>query len=198
MPRRVPVPVRVGGVESCGGGRRSVGDVDERTANLLGAFSLLVAGDIRAATGDAVGSGGASASALVLVASMGNPSIDQLARSLGLSHSGTVRLVDRLQAEGLLERQPGLDARSVALRLTRTGRRAVERIRAARQQVLAARLGVLDEADRARLAELLEKLLVGAVEAGATEWHVCQLCDVASCSEPYCPVERTARAIAAG
>ena len=41
------------------------------------------------------------------------PSIDVLRQVLGLTSSGTVRLVDRLEAEGSVTRRPGVDGRSV-------------------------------------------------------------------------------------
>ena len=38
---------------------------------------------------------------------LGGEPIDTLRQVLGLTHSGAVRLVDRLVAEGLAERRPG-------------------------------------------------------------------------------------------
>ncbi len=42
-------------------------------------------------------------------------SVTRLSSVLGLTHSGTVRLVDRLELEGLVERIGAKDARAVSL-----------------------------------------------------------------------------------
>src|SRR6185503_11105786 len=90
-----------------------------RTANLLGALGIVLA--------DALADAGGDSEAAALVA-IGGPSagasIDALSAVVGLSHSGTVRLVDRLEADGLLERRRGADQRSATLLLTPAGRRA--------------------------------------------------------------------------
>ena len=94
--------------------------MSRRDANLLGALGLLLADRLAEAVAPA---GGASAAeALVtLHARGGGRSIDALARVVGLSHSGTVRLADRLVSAGLAERRRGADQRSTALRLTPAG-----------------------------------------------------------------------------
>lgn len=167
--------------------------MEDRTSNLLGAFGVLLGDEVRAAASSEVG-GGAAASALVFIGSTCDPNIDAMARALALSHSGAVRLVDRLQRDGYVERAHGTDARSVALRLTSRGRTTLARLRAARREVLDRRLAPLSAAERRQLVGLLEKLLAEAVAGGVYEWRVCQLCEVAVCMEPYCPVDRAARA----
>jgi len=64
-------------------------------------------------------------------------SIDALRRVLGLSHSGGVRIVKRLEAEGLVAREPDpADGRAVRLHLTGAGEREARRLLAARQAAL--------------------------------------------------------------
>ena len=61
---------------------------------------------------------GGPSTATALVALHGTSSggtIDALAGRIGLSHSGAVRLVDRLAGDGLVERRRGADQRSAAL-----------------------------------------------------------------------------------
>src|SRR6266705_1793914 len=83
------------------------------------------------------------------------------ARRLALSHSATVRLVDRLEADGLVERRSGRDGRSVALFVTPAGETtAVEALRR-RGEALAEVLAPLSASERQRLAILLAKLLAG-------------------------------------
>src|SRR3569623_1664930 len=90
-------------------------------ANLLGALSLAVMDRIEQGARDVVGRGGETPAALVVIGYGQGMTNDQLRRILGLSHSGTVRLVDRLVSDQLVERRPAKDGREVALFLTATG-----------------------------------------------------------------------------
>jgi predicted MarR family transcription regulator len=114
---------------------------------------------------------------------------------LGLTPSGTVRLIDRLQDAGYVTRGPQRDGRSVAVRLTPAGRRAAQRVTRARGEVLQAALGDLSPAEREAFERTLSKLLVGLIRGpGAVRW-MCRLCDMTACgrSEGRCPVARAAR-----
>ena len=161
-----------------------------RQANLLGTASLLVADRLRAATESGVPPGADAPAALVALHTfLGGATIDALSRVLALSHSGTVRLIDRLAQAGLVERRPNPDGRAVALHLTAGGTRAARRAMAAREAVAGAALEPLDPAERAELARLLEKLLAGLVEDHAAARRCCRLCDVDACGHPdRCPV----------
>ncbi|MGH2743362.1 MAG: winged helix DNA-binding protein, partial [Thermoleophilaceae bacterium] len=101
------------------------GDRRERArgANLLGAVSLAVADRVRDAAERGTGQGGSAPAALVSLAGYldGSP-IDSVRGPLGLTHSATVRVVDRLVAAGLARRRGGADRRSVAVELTPAGR----------------------------------------------------------------------------
>jgi len=124
-----------------------------------------------------------------------HPSIDQLAQVLGLTHSGTVRLVDRLEGDGHVRRLPGPDGRSLALSLTASGRRAATRVAAARTQTLEQALAALHPAERDTLDRLVGRLLVTMMRGpGATRW-ICRLCDTDACerSTGGCPLEQEAR-----
>ena len=75
-----------------------------RTANLLGAIALGLADDILETAERHVAHGGCTPAALYVIGHEPGLSIDFLARVLGMSHPGTVRLVDRLEADGLIQR----------------------------------------------------------------------------------------------
>jgi MarR family transcriptional regulator, negative regulator of the multidrug operon emrRAB len=108
-----------------------------RTANLVGAWSLVVADAVTRTTERETGLGGAVPAALVTIGAYRDQSIEELRSALGLSQPGTVRLVDRLVAEGWVRRAPGRRPRTVALALTPAGRRMTRRVMAARvEQVL--------------------------------------------------------------
>jgi DNA-binding MarR family transcriptional regulator len=167
----------------------------DRAGNLLGALSLAVADRTSDALGDAAGHETAAAALTALHEFLEDPSVDLLRRVLGLTPSGTVRLVDRLEAAGHVKRQPGSDARSVAVHLTPSGRRAAERIAAARAQVLQDALAGLGADERRALEALAGRMLVGMMRGpGAVRW-MCRLCDMTACGrrEGRCPVANAAR-----
>jgi DNA-binding MarR family transcriptional regulator len=168
----------------------------DRTGNLLGALSLAVTDRTSAAVGGAASQSESAAVALsALHHFLDDPSVDLLRQVLGLTPSGTVRLVDRLQDAGYVTRRHGRDGRSVSLRLTASGRRAAERVSTARGEVLEAALSGLTPAERAALEEVVSHVLVGLIRGpGATRW-MCRLCDTTACGrqEGRCPVANAAR-----
>jgi DNA-binding MarR family transcriptional regulator len=168
----------------------------DRTGNLLGALSLAVTDRTSAAAGEALGQ---SESAVVALSALHHflkdPSVDLLRQVLGLTPSGTVRLVDRLQEAGYVTRRPGRDGRSVSLRLTASGRRAAERVSVARGEVLLDALSGLEPGDREALDEIVSRILTGLIRGpGATRW-LCRLCDTTACGREagLCPVANAAR-----
>ena|SRR5215218_4643803 len=168
---------------------------EARQANLLGALSLAVAERLEAATQKAAGQGGSSPAALAALSQfLDGSSIDTLRRPLGLTHSATVRLTDRLAEAGLVRREPGPDARSVSIRLTPAGRRAATRVLAEREAALRALLEPLDEGDRAALGSVSEKLLFGLTADRSAARHICRMCDGYACGHEQgrCPVTRAA------
>ncbi len=179
---------------------------DERLANVLGAFVIALSDELQAATTQVAGHTGAGPAALVALSDLlAERSVDDLRRALGLTHSGGVRVVDRLVAGGLAERRPGPDGRSVALALTERGRRLAGDVQQARLAPLHEVLSVLDDRERGQLTVLLEKL-VGAVVVRRLEarragvdppggW-LCRLCDAVACERPEgrCPAANAARA----
>jgi DNA-binding MarR family transcriptional regulator len=173
----------------------------DRTGNLLGALSLAVTDRASVAVGDAAGQSESAAVALsALHHFLEDPSVDLLRRVLGLTPSGAVRLLDRLEDAGYIRRRPGQDGRSVAIRLTASGRRAAERVSTARAEVLEDALAGLAPLQRRALDEILSSVLVGLIRGpGATRW-MCRLCDMGACgrAEGRCPVANAARERYAG
>jgi MarR family transcriptional regulator, negative regulator of the multidrug operon emrRAB len=117
--------------------------------------------------------------------------IDFLARLLQISHPAAVRLVDRLESEGLVERRADReDARSRKLVLTRAGQRAAVAAATKRFELLDEILAPLTAAERRRLEPLLEKLLAGLTSDRWDARHICRLCDIPTCESPSCPVDK--------
>lgn len=164
-----------------------------RDANLVGALALSVTDRTSTAMAEAAGVSQTAATALsALHQFLERPSVDQLRQVLGLTSSGTVRLVDGLVRAGYVRRRPGRDARSTAIALTASGRAAAKRVAAARAAVLVDVLAPLSEAERATLADVVGKLLAGLVrEPGAVGWN-CRQCDTVTCrgAAGGCPVLR--------
>lgn len=156
--------------------------------NALGALTLEVAGRVQEA-GEAASPHGASVPAALtaLHGLTGGQSIDALRRVVGLTHSGAVRLVDRLAAAGLVERRVGADGRAVALQLTPEGRRAARRVLARREAALETVLAPLTPRERADLARLHERLLAELGGGRGERRRICRLCDVDACGRD-CPV----------
>lgn len=161
---------------------------DRRTANIVGALALALADSFLSAAAAAAPEPGQAAAAIALLRHEPGMPIERMRHALALSHPGTVRLIDRLVADGLVERRPGLhDRRSVALHLTQDGERRCTRILGVRHDRLARALDVLGPDERAAYARLTEKLLSAFVENERHAYSVCRLCDTGACTD--CPVE---------
>jgi DNA-binding MarR family transcriptional regulator len=115
--------------------------------------------------------------------------VDQLRQVLGLTPSGTVRLVDRLADTGYVVRHPGADARSTSLELTDEGRVVAEAVSEARAQLLVNLVGGLDADEQAGLDRIASTLLRSMKRGpGATRW-ICRVCDTQACGRDagLCP-----------
>jgi DNA-binding MarR family transcriptional regulator len=169
----------------------------DRPANVLGALALSVADQIADATAGAAGRAESAPAALAaLLHFLDRPSVDRLRQVLGLTSSGTVRLLDRLAESGYVERQEGGDRRSTAVVLTPAGHAVAEQVCRARAAVLDRALSVLSDVERAEFDRLTGKIMVGMMrEPGAVRWG-CRLCDTGICrgSPGGCPVGNAARA----
>lgn len=173
----------------------------QHAANALGALSLVVAARMSSAVESIAGLGPSAPAALAALHEfLDGGSVTQLSSVLGLTHSGTVRLVDRLGVEGLVERAGAQDGRAVSVVLTRTGRRLAVRILQAREKTLTSALSALTSDEVDNFAAALDTMLTTATRARAEErsahshdrpqpW-LCRLCDFAACgrSEGNCPV----------
>lgn len=176
----------------------------QHTANVLGALSLVVADRVNTAV-EAIAALGPSAPAALAAMHefLDGGSVTQLSSVLGLTHSGTVRLVDRLAAEGLVERVGAEDGRAVSVVLTERGRDMAAQVLRTRERSLASVLTELSPDEVDSLAAVLDTMLTTVTLARAEErsartvgrpspW-LCRLCDFAACgrSEGNCPVNNT-------
>jgi MarR family transcriptional regulator, negative regulator of the multidrug operon emrRAB len=172
---------------------------DRRTGNLLGALALTLSDRAAAAVQADAGVSRSDAAALVTLRNYaeGKP-LDLLRRALALSQPGVVRLADRLEARGLVERHRGdRDGRAVALRLTAAGRGAADAALAARADAIDAALDALDAAERRALTPMLERMLGAETTDSTASLVICRMCDPDVCGHPArCPVTQAAIAVA--
>lgn len=158
----------------------------DRTANLLGVVALAVTDRIEGTARDILSHVGETPAALIVIGYGFGPSNDRLRRILGLSHPGTVRLVDRLVADGLVERREGSDKRAIALYLTKRGKALREQLLRGRLAAIRPFLVSFTEAETETFAALLHKMLSAMNPTDLERCTLCRLCDDRVCSN--CPI----------
>src|SRR4249919_133191 len=167
--------------------------MDARAQNILGAWLLLAADTVGAATEQAAGHRGALAATLVVLRQEPGIGIDRLAATLQVSQPAAVRLVNQLVTSGLARRgTDGADGRRTSVRLTAAGARAAGAVLTARQRALEDLLSGLAPAERDQLGRLAEKACVAKVDGWLQGQQVCRLCDTTSCPPASCPVDAAA------
>jgi DNA-binding MarR family transcriptional regulator len=168
--------------------------VSRRLENLLGALAVGLSDAITSAVETTTGHAGAAGAALATLAQEPGLGIEQLRAPLGRTQSATVRVVDRLVADGYAERRPGRDQRSIAVFLTAKGAEAAARVLATREQALSEAVSPLTPGERKALTGALEKMLTQITSDRAHADLICRLCDLAACPQSACPVDSAARA----
>lgn len=158
----------------------------DRTANMLGVVGLAVAERIEGSARDILSHAGETPAAVVVIGYGLGPSNDQLRRILGLSHPGSVRLVDRLVADGLVERRRGRDRRAIALYLTAPGERLREALLKGRLAAIRPLLAPLTPPEQEALGALLHKMLARMETTDLERCSLCRLCDDRVCTD--CPI----------
>src|SRR4051812_202253 len=142
--------------------------VTTRTANLLGALSLALIDRMADST---------QAAAIVTLFNTPGLTVGGLARVVGLSHAGAVRVVDGLVADGLVTRSRGNDAREVVLHLEPKGKRSARSGLADRAALLDDALARLAADDLKSLERIAEELLAALTPNPDAADHTCRLCD---------------------
>ena len=126
----------------------------------FGALALAVADSIASASVSLSPSGPAAALLVFLSFEPGLP-ISVLASRIRLSHAGTVRLIDRLESDHLVERRRHTaDKRARLIHLTNAGVKMTGVLLRAREQVIATCVSPLSPTDLNTLGRLSERLLI--------------------------------------
>ena len=159
-----------------------------RGQNLLGALVTAVNDRMQWQAEKAIGLGGQMPAALVTIGHNYGESVEFLSGILQMSHSGCVRLVDKLDEQGLIERRPGKDKRSLSLYLTPKGREFKRDVLRARREALDAVFEKLDDQQQHSLVNLLEVMLTAMTHCKNDADIICRLCEEQTCAQSHCPV----------
>jgi DNA-binding MarR family transcriptional regulator len=122
-------------------------------------------------------------------------SVDVLAHAMRVSHSRAVRVVDRLEADGLARRESDpADGRRARVWLEPAGRALAELALDARSRVLLRAVAELDAADVRDLERLVGAVLDATTVDVRAAMAICRLCDAHACGhyEGACPVSHAA------
>ncbi len=165
-----------------------------RAANRLGAMALTLSDGMREATEEATGMAGGLPAVLISLREWADGrSVEVLAEAMRVTHSRAVRVVDRLEADGLArrERDPS-DGRRALVWLEPAGRELAERALDARLRVLLSAIAGLEAVDVCGLERLLGALLDATTVDVRAARGTCRLCDAHACGhyEGACPVSR--------
>jgi DNA-binding MarR family transcriptional regulator len=161
-----------------------------RVENLLGVLALTVADQMAAAMTETAAQGGGTPAALVQMADHPGLTIEELRCRIGLSHSTVVRLLDRLVARGLVQRERNQrDARTAGLRLTEEGHVLARSVLTARKEAIAAIVTRLTPNRQRDLESLLDEMLPDLAVTPGYASLMCRLCCLRECPADRCPVE---------
>lgn len=130
----------------------------------------------------------AQISVLVFLHSFPGMSIEELSQNLDLSHSNLVRVVQQAQEMGLLEKRPGKDKRSSALRNSPKGEAVLADFYQQREAQMQTVLSVLTNDEQQVLAGLINKLLTNFPDRKVNEGRICRYCDLNFCYHADCPL----------
>lgn len=160
-------------------------------ANRLAALATAIDDAVHADTDDLSAS---AVAALQAIRQEGPLAIQQVAKTIGLTHSATVRLIDRLEKDWLVRRL-SRKGREVKVEATARGKRRATQFQERRLSVVDGLLATLDDAERTALGPILDRLLEASVLDADGAERTCRSCERDGCRKAGCPVARTAAAL---
>lgn len=164
---------------------------DKLLANRLAALATALDDAVHAETD---GLSQSAVAALQVVRQNGPTAIQDIARIIGLTHSATVRLIDRLEKDWLVRRL-SRKGREVKVEATARGRRRAATFQDKRLGTAEALIATLDADERAVLTRAVDKMLAAAVHDAEQAECVCRDCDREACRSAGCPVASAAAAL---
>lgn len=130
--------------------------------------------------------------ALTLIAAHDDCTMDWLEPRVGLSQSGTVRLVDRLEGKSFVRRERR--GRAVALSVTAGGESRLKAWSSARDAAVDELLSGLDADERKALTESLAGSLAARPRPRLAADRACRTCLWPACGDD-CPVDQSVQAL---
>lgn len=161
---------------------------DRPLANRLAALATSLDDAVHAETDELSAS---AVAALQTIRQIGPMAIQDVARIIGLTHSATVRLIDRLEKDWLVRRL-SRKGREVRVEATARGRRRAGQFQDRRLAAADALLAALDAEERTVLARAIDKMLEASVTDAGRADRTCRSCDREACRAKGCPVEAAA------
>ena len=158
------------------------------TSNVVAAWALTAHARLREGM-RTIGLDDRELAALTLVATHDSCSVEWLRVRVGLTQSGTVRLVDRLSDRGLLRRGSST-GRGVPLHLTAHGERLLQQWHEKRESAVASLLAGLPTGQRPALVQAMATALLAEERDRSQADATCRTCTWPAC-EPDCPVDRS-------
>jgi DNA-binding MarR family transcriptional regulator len=127
--------------------------------------------------------------AVTLVSTHDGCTVEWLRVRIGLTQSGTVRLVDRLSERGMLQRGPST-GRGVPLHLTPDGEQLLQEWHEVRERTVQGLLTAVPVEQRAGLVQAMATALLSEERARPQADATCRTCSWPECGQD-CPVDRS-------
>lgn len=164
--------------------------IQKRLQNILAAASVAISDAIENATAEAAGLSKPDTAALMMITQWPGGTVQSIANALALSQPATVRLIDRLEDSGLVERRAGIAGRGhvVALYATELGQKLCEASLKARTEVLHKLFDGIPSKDAGVIEQFAELVLKRVTTNAAQGDRVCRLCSDRECPNEKCPV----------
>ena len=166
-------------LDQASGVAMSIRRIHHRAGNSVGALAVAVVDDRRVT---------AAAAAVVQLADHPGITISDLGRRTALTHSAAVRMVEQLEARGLVTWPERVDRRAVVLTLAPAGHQHAAAILAATLPVLMAALESLTRDDREQLDAYSNRCSTGHSQCGSRDLEL-PLLRPPSVPARRCPVE---------
>jgi len=162
--------------------------------NLIGTLALKIHDLQMDASVEASGMSQTSCACLVSLAHQDTPqTISDIAEISNLSHSATVRLIERLEKSGYVFKTTNpSDLRKTHVSLTADGYKMRDKILKARRSAIAPVLSKFSHSDWKVIEWAAGIILADMTTSRLESEQICRLCDTVACGGNDCPVEKKA------
>ncbi|MCF6391095.1 MarR family transcriptional regulator [Mycobacterium sp. MBM] len=157
--------------------------------NVVAALALALSDRLTDSTAAVTGHGPSAPAVLSTLRFTPGLSVERLAQTVGMTVPGAVQLLNRLEADGLVERAPGSDRRRRHPQLTAAGKRLVAKMLSARERVVEQAMATVTDRERAALVAVTERMLLQLSGTRELADRICRLCDERVCPDQRCPAE---------